>query len=93
MSSAMLGQACVVGGVILMGLGVLTARRRLVRMNRAQRKRELIHPAMPEGWGGWFFQGFANVTMGTRWVVTMVWLFFCMIVGVGLISVGLQWTS
>lgn len=89
----MLGQSCVAGGVILIGLGLLMARGRLVRMSRARRKRGLIHPAMPEGWGTWFFQGFANVTWGARWVATMAWLFFCVIVGVGLISLGLQWTS
>ena len=81
-------QACIVAGLVMIGVGLIRANASVRRLSRVHRKSGLIHPAMPEGWGQWFFQGFAHVTIGTRRVVTMAWLSFCVVIGVGLISVG-----
>lgn len=81
-------QVCIVAGLAMIGVGLVTANARVRRLSRVHRKSGLIHPAMPDGWGQWFFQGFSHVTIGTRWVVTMAWLSFCVVVGVGLISIG-----
>ena len=72
----------------MIGVGLIRTNASVRRLNRAHRKRGLIHPANPEGWGAWFFQGFSHVTIGTRWIATMAWFAFCVVVGVGLISVG-----
>ncbi len=81
---------CLGGGFIAISLGVLLARDRLRRARRLHRKTGLIHAAMPEGWGSWFFQGFADVTAGTRWAVAACILAFWMIVGIGLMSLGVH---
>ena len=81
---------CSGGGFIAISLGVLLARDHLRRARRLHRKTGLIHAAMPEGWGSWFFQGFADLTAGTRWAVAACLLVFWMIVGIGLVSVGVR---
>jgi len=72
------------------GMGLVLAVSRLRRTRRVHRKRGLVHAAMPEGWGSWFFQGFADVTMGTRWVVAVLLLTFWSVLGVTLVSLGIH---
>jgi len=79
-----------VGGLVSFSVGVLMARHRLRQAKRVHRKKGAIHAAMPEGWGSWFFQGFSDVTLATRWVLAILTLAFWTVLGVGLVSLGLQ---
>lgn len=81
------------GGAGSVAAGLLVASRRLRKVKRAHHKRGLVHAALPEGWGTWFFQGFSDVTMGTRWIVTILLLVFWIGLGVSLFSLGLRLTS
>jgi hypothetical protein len=74
---------------MVIGVGLWLSASRLRRTKRVHRKRGLIHAAMPEGWGSWFFQGFVDVTMGTRWVVAVLVLAFWVFLGIGLLCMGL----
>jgi len=90
MSEWLSSVVCLVGGLLAIGIGLLMTRRRLQRVKRIHRKKGLIHAESPEGWGSWFFQGFSDVTMGTRWVVGAGILAFWMALGVSLLSLGLR---
>jgi hypothetical protein len=79
------------GGLAAISLGMLMTRRRLRNTKRAHRKKGLVHAAMPEGWGVWFFQAFTDVAMGTRWAVAAFLLTFWTALGVGMVGVGLGW--
>ena len=93
MSSPVLGFVCMLGGAGSLAVGLLVVTRRLRRIARVHHKRGLVHAAMPEGWGTWFFQGFSDVTMGTRWAVTILLLVFWIGLGVSLFSLGIRLTS
>ena len=90
MSERIVGWLCVGGGLSAVSVGWLLARSRLKRARRRHRKRRLIHAAMPEGWGVWFFQGFSDVTLGARWLVAVFVLVFWVALGVGLVSLGVH---
>ena len=90
MPQPLASQLCVLGGIAVISVGLLMTRTRLQRAKRVHQKKGLIHPTMPEGWGVWFFQGFSDVTMGTRWVVAVLVLLFWTVLGVSLVSLGIH---
>ncbi|MBI3312098.1 MAG: hypothetical protein HYZ88_01045 [Candidatus Omnitrophica bacterium] len=90
MSDQFVKALCVGSGFILMAVGLLTTRHRFEQAKRVHRKRGLIQAAMPEGWGGWFFQGFADVTVVTCWVAACFVLAVWIILGVSVIGLGLH---
>ncbi len=89
MSGSVTHAVCLISGIVAMGLGIVLSRAHLRQVARANRKHGLVHAAMPDGWGVWFFQGFADVTMGTRWAVALAILLAWSGVGLGLITVGM----
>lgn len=90
MQEGIVGTLCMVSGLVAISVGWLLTRSRLRRVKRVHRKKGLVHAAIPEGWGAWFFQGFSDVTMGTRWVVAAGIFAFWMALGVSLVSLGLR---
>lgn len=90
MSAPLASQLCVLGGIASVAAGLFMTRHRLQRAKRTHQKKGLVHPTMPEGWGVWFFHGFSDVTMATRWVIAMVLFAVWMVLGVGLVSLGLH---
>jgi len=90
MAQGLLGTLCVTSGLLAVGMGLWLSASRLRRTRRVHRKRGLVHAAMPEGWGSWFFQGFADVTMGTRWMVAGLTLAAFLVLGVSLVCLGLH---
>ncbi len=90
MPQSFVSALCIASGIGIMGIGVLAARSRLREVRRFHLKHSLIHTAMPEGWGLWFFQGFSGVTTGTRWFVALLRLLLWLAGGLGLISLGLR---
>ena len=90
MSEQIVGSLCVGSGLILMVVGLLLARRYYQDAKRVHRKRRLIQAEMPDGWGGWFFQGFADVTVVTCWVAACFVLAVWVALGLSVIGFGLH---
>ena len=69
---------------LLSGLGIGLTRRRM------HRKTTALHAAMPEGWGSWFWQGFADMAVETHRIVAAVMMGAGVLVGLWLVSLSVQ---
>lgn len=88
MFPGMFSPMCLFSGLLFVAAGILGAQQRWHYAARVRRKAGLIHPAMPEGWGHWFYEGFAGLTAATHGVVTLMWLAIWIVLGVALIGLG-----
>lgn len=86
------------GLVILAGLlsawvGVAMAASRVRIARRAYRKIEGLAAATPDGWHGWFLDGFSGLTVGVRWLSALAaWLGWTL-AGAWLIGLGIRLLS
>ncbi len=80
---------CFASGLWAFGLGVLLTGEGLARAARVRHKDGLVHASLPEGWGRWYFDGFAEVAMavyGIRAVISLIaWI------ALGSLLLGIGW--
>ena len=93
MAHAVMGALSIAAGIVAAWVGLVATRQALRTARRAYRKTAGLCAAAPEGWSGWFLDGFSGVTMGLRWLYAMVaWLTWTL-AGLGFIGVGLRLVS
>jgi len=85
----MMRMVCVISGLVAIAAGLIVTQGRLQQAGRAHRKTSRVHATLPDGWGSWFFHGFANVSKGVGVVTALAQLAVWVVVGVGLVSLGL----
>lgn len=77
-------------GLVLAGVGVIGATKRVRMAQRAHAKTAALCGTLPEGWDAWFVSGFSDVTMGTRWLFAVAVGCAWVVVGVCFIGLGLH---
>ena len=83
---------CLVGGLASVGTGVVLAAGQLQRVGRLHQRRHRVLGGLPEGWGTWFAQGFADLMLGRSLVFALGVLTFWTGLGLWLAAVGLGLT-
>jgi len=73
-----------------MGIGLTLSKARLQHVKRVQRSRLALLAGMPEGWGAWFFQGFADMTVSAGALSAVGILVFWIALGMWIASVGIR---
>ena len=87
---SILGALCVVSGLTAMGVGLVLSKARLERIRRVQRSQHVLLSVMPEGWGAWFFQGFADMTIGAGALSAIALLAFWIALGMWIAGIGIR---
>ena len=77
-------------GMVSVGVGVSLAAKWLQSAQRAYRKTQGLSHAFPDGWGGWFVDGFSLVTLGTRWLGALALGCAWLLAGACFIGLGLR---
>ena len=92
MPESIVGIFCILSGFIAIVTGLVLAGQRLQRVARIYRRHRGVLATMPEGWGVWFVEGFAEMMVGTNFVVACGIVMLWIVLGAWLASLGFRLT-
>jgi hypothetical protein len=84
------GALLIATGLLAAGIGLTMAGNRVRAARRAHHLTEVLCAGHPDAWHAWFLDGFAGLTMGTRWLRAAAVLGVWGAAGVCLVGLGLR---